>query len=833
MILKKQRIWISCLTVAIVCLAVFFSAFSFDSSTTAYATCDNADELTTIDSLLADTDIAHNYRLDRTLDVAYGKVYKLQQIFNGVDVYRAELSVSVDNGGNVLSKNGGFKTVQSVKKGNVTLEDAIDLVYSQFGIDTILASNTVIFPTDDGYVYAYELNCKGETNLKVYISQADGMLLHQVSLGEGVVVNVTQKDLLGDNVTIPVELDNGTYWMMDYERNMAVMYPTSMGYSMYGSSTSTFDDLAAVSAWNNVIKSYDYWADASNVGVSIRGVNNKNMLLYVFIHYGKDYENAAFVDYSQTSGYVAIEIGDGRQNGDIYLPARSSDTLGHEYTHGITNFTSGLEYIGESGALNEAFSDIFGALIEGNDPYDFEGDFWKIGEYAVPEGNECLRSLIGGTNGQYYTKDTMWVCEDRNHSFRGHDITCDYNGVHRNSTVITHVQYLINKSVPEYFTKEKIGQLWYATLCMLNSNADFDDFSEQFLQAAINLGFDLPVVDQVSKALYDNGLTDTYTSYSVGNYHSVIFQTETGKVLKRFIVPHGSSFQDLDLTNIAPVLEMNEQYEYSLSSWDTDIDSIDTINRDYTITAQYDWQLRRFTVRFRDALNNVIKEDTVVYGEAATPPTAPEKPSTTTYDYEFVGWSESYNEVTHDMDLTPIYNSIRYYMITLVSNGQVIDSLRLREGSKFSTDIVPTREPTNENTYTFIGWDKEIDTVNSDVTLNAKFEVKKRIYTVTYMSRGSVYQTIEYYYGEDIVLPEPDYRGMDFIGWFLNEDATNEFNGGTVTSDMILYAGWQTNYTTLIIVIAVVVAVVAVGSIVLVVVMKKKKKPQPKNFYRY
>ena len=750
MILKRTSSFICMLAVAIVCLVVGFFAPLFECDTNiAYAVSNDTDELPAIDRLVTNIDIVGNYRLDRTLDVAYGKVYKLQQTYNGMDVYGAELSIAVNNEGNLLSKNGEFKSIKSAKKGDLTLESATNLLESQFGVERIISSRTVVYPLEGGYVYAYEIICVVDGNQKFILSQMDGSVLYQVSLNEGVVVNVTQQDLLDNEVTIPVELDKGTYWMMDYERNMAVMYPTLVGYSMYGSSTDTFEDLAAVSAWNNVIRSYDYWADASNVGVSIRGVNGKKMLLYVFMHYGNEYENAAYVDYSKTSGYVAIEIGDGKKDGDIYLPARSLDTLGHEYTHGITSYTAGLEYVGQSGALNEAFSDIFGALIEGNDPYDFNGNFWKIGEYAVPEEKDCLRSLIGGTNGQRYTKDTMWTCENWNHFFNGHDTSCDYNGVHWNSTVITHVQYLINQYMPEYFTGERIGKLWYATLCMLNANSDFDDFSEQFVQSAVNLGYDSSAIEAINKALYDNGLITSY------------------------IEPQHS-----------------------------------------------------FTVRFRDANNNVIKEEILSYGESATPPAAPEKPSTQEYDYEFTGWSGDYNEITCDTDFTPVYQAIRCYTVTLMCDGVVLDRLRFRLGSEFSTDIVAERASTKEYTYTFIGWDRQINRVNSDVTLNAIFRTDKVVYTITYVNEGSVYLVQEYYYGEEIVLPQLENRGMKFLGWFLNENTTDGLDGGTVTADMTLYAGWKGNTVLLVIVIVCVVAVTVVGVVVVVIVLNKKKKQQ-------
>src|SRR3954463_12581668 len=40
------------------------------------------------------------------------------------------------------------------------------------------------------------------------------------------------------------------------------------------------------------------------------------------------------------------------------------DVVAHELTHGVTDFSSRLEYVNESGALHEAFSDIMGTSVE-------------------------------------------------------------------------------------------------------------------------------------------------------------------------------------------------------------------------------------------------------------------------------------------------------------------------------------------------------------------------------------------------------------------------------------------------------------------------------------
>jgi bacillolysin len=65
-------------------------------------------------------------------------------------------------------------------------------------------------------------------------------------------------------------------------------------------------------------------------------------------------------------------------DGTILSPLVSTDVVGHEITHGITQYTANLTYSYEPGALNESFSDIFGTVVEFYaDPTCSD---WKIGE---------------------------------------------------------------------------------------------------------------------------------------------------------------------------------------------------------------------------------------------------------------------------------------------------------------------------------------------------------------------------------------------------------------------------------------------------------------------
>ena len=85
-------------------------------------------------------------------------------------------------------------------------------------------------------------------------------------------------------------------------------------------------------------------------------IDGAGLPLVATVHFGSDYDNA-FWDGTQ------MVFGDG--DGVIFLPLhRHVDVIGHELAHGVTQYTSGLVYQGQSGALNESMSDVFGSLVK-------------------------------------------------------------------------------------------------------------------------------------------------------------------------------------------------------------------------------------------------------------------------------------------------------------------------------------------------------------------------------------------------------------------------------------------------------------------------------------
>lgn len=111
---------------------------------------------------------------------------------------------------------------------------------------------------------------------------------------------------------------------------------------------------------------------------------------------------------------------------DEYGPLTTMDVVGHEFAHGFTEFTSGLIYQDESGALNEAISDILGKALEFT--YDPEEDNWLIGsKFVLTDEPDHFRDMADPN-----TKNHPKLYAGRFWEFG----TRDNGGVHINSGVL-------------------------------------------------------------------------------------------------------------------------------------------------------------------------------------------------------------------------------------------------------------------------------------------------------------------------------------------------------------------------------------------------------------
>lgn len=123
--------------------------------------------------------------------------------------------------------------------------------------------------------------------------------------------------------------------------------------------------------------------------------------------------------------------GQSKVDGGLRSWALSKDIVAHELTHGITDFTARLEYLGESGALNESYSDIFGVIVANISQPDVKKWNWLIGE-GVFGPKTALRDLKNPEKFDQPAHMDNYQRLDRND---------DFGGVHTNSGIHNKAAY--------------------------------------------------------------------------------------------------------------------------------------------------------------------------------------------------------------------------------------------------------------------------------------------------------------------------------------------------------------------------------------------------------
>ena len=228
-------------------------------------------------------------------------------------------------------------------------------------------------------------------------------------------------------------------------------------------------------------------------------IDNAGMELILNVHYGKDYMNA-FWDGDE------MTFGDG--DGEIFTSfGHSLDVVAHELAHGVTQFTANLEYDGQSGALNEHFSDVFGTAItqyvSKQNPTDSD---WLIGDEIMGPKlfGEALRSMK--SPGEAYDNSLLGVDPQPSHMSKYYDGSKDNHGVHINSGIPNRAFYLVASTIGTI----EATKIWYRGLQNLWPTAQFADAVDVLVSAAKDLTRDNVVpagsTQAVRSAFKDVGL---------------------------------------------------------------------------------------------------------------------------------------------------------------------------------------------------------------------------------------------------------------------------------------------------------------------------------------
>lgn len=249
---------------------------------------------------------------------------------------------------------------------------------------------------------------------------------------------------------------------------------TLPGKRVRGEGEPTGSDQAVTEAYNGLGSTHKLYRTA----YLRASIDNHNLPLNATVHYGKDYDNAFW------NGDQMV-FGDG--DGIIFQGFTSSlSVIGHELTHGVTQYTADLDYEGQSGALNESISDVFGALVEQYAGHqDAVHASWLIGAglFTAEVQGTALRSMKAP--GTAYDDDALGK-DPQPATMSGYVQTTDDNGgVHLNSGIPNHAFYLTAAALGGN-AWERAGQIWYDTVVggKLPANCDFIRFATETTDAA-------------------------------------------------------------------------------------------------------------------------------------------------------------------------------------------------------------------------------------------------------------------------------------------------------------------------------------------------------------
>lgn len=234
------------------------------------------------------------------------------------------------------------------------------------------------------------------------------------------------------------------------------------------------DDVAVNEAYDGLGHTHELFDTA----YSRASIDDDNLPLLAAVHYGTDYDNA-FWD----GGRMVFGDGDGQ----VFTRFTASlSVIGHELTHGVTQYTANLVYRGQSGALNESVSDVFGALVEQHAMSQAtDAASWLIGEGLFTdqvEGN-ALRSLKAP--GTAYDDDVLGKDPQPDHMSGYVETEDDNGGVHLNSGIPNRAFFLTADALGGY-AWERAGRIWYDTLTggTLSADSSFARFAEVTTNAA-------------------------------------------------------------------------------------------------------------------------------------------------------------------------------------------------------------------------------------------------------------------------------------------------------------------------------------------------------------
>ena len=428
---------------------------------------------------------ADDFDLKSTKQDSLGnKYYKFSQTYQDIPVFGHEVVVQADTSLNLKSLSGSFKSgIELSLVAQLDGETAVKMALSKSG-DPIVGSPKIHDqPQLWVYVDDHEAQILTYRTVVEYTKSRAGYQIDElfVDANSGKVVAMHPKIFSG--------LSRETRTASN-----ACMNQWNQGTVLPGQVIDPANDNAAKSAYDNMGTAYWFYKQwLSRDSLDGKGAALKSTLHLLF---DGGYGNCTGDNAMYTPVYGML-VGNGGTN--LHDISGALDIMAHELTHGVTANESALVYKGESGAINEALSDIFGSAAEAwrdsggtsstnpSSGLKFNATNWTVGEAATVGGKMVRYMNDPAKDGQ--SKDNY------DSRYLG---TQDSGGVHINSGIMnlafhllasggTHPRGATNVSVVGIGAEKALKIYYHAATNLFTSTTDFKAARNLLAQSAETL----------------------------------------------------------------------------------------------------------------------------------------------------------------------------------------------------------------------------------------------------------------------------------------------------------------------------------------------------------
>ncbi len=361
----------------------------------------------------------------------------------------------------------------------------------------------------------------------------------------------TNSQMIAKNLVSDAQFIEGNYRLREVGRGGGISTYNAFDIETFPASVDFVSDEMEFTQEPNRVGVEAHWAQEVTYDYFLnhherKSYDDENGRLIAYVNWNFDENN----NNAYWNGFASVY---GAGDNSINNPFSDLDVVGHEISHGVTEYSAALIYENEPGALNESFSDIFGIAIE-IENLGFNDESWQLGENVI---NPYIRSMKDPNSrsdpdtykGSYWRRTTTDPTSSN-----------DYGGVHTNSGVQNYWFYLlsaggsgINDNDDTYSVTgigiEDAARIAYRNLTLyLQPTSEYHDAASYSAQAAIDLFGEnsfqhLSVID----AWYAVGIYFT-PKINVRNYYE--YTANIGESSERTIVIRNQGMEELTIENI-------------------------------------------------------------------------------------------------------------------------------------------------------------------------------------------------------------------------------------------------------------------------------------------